>query len=65
MPWTGRAEAKERRFWKAHDSADYLDWSKAQRVAIDFDMAIERQPDPQGDRVRVSMSSKFLRYKRY
>lgn len=33
--------------------------------AIDFDMAIERQPDPNGDRVRITMSGKFLPYKRY
>jgi cyanate lyase len=33
--------------------------------AIDFDMAVERQPDPKGDRVRLSMSGKFLPYKYY
>jgi len=33
--------------------------------AIDFDMAVERQPDPKGDRVRVTMSGKFLPYKRF
>src|SRR5215813_6768968 len=33
--------------------------------AIDFDLAIERQPDPKGDRVRISMSGKFLPYKYY
>src|SRR5580658_10456617 len=33
--------------------------------AIDFDMQIERQPDPKGDRVRLSMSGKFLPYKYY
>ena len=33
--------------------------------AIDFDMAIERQPDQKGDRVRVTTSGKFLPYKRY
>jgi len=33
--------------------------------AIDFDMAIERQPDPKGDRVKVTMSGKFLTYKEY
>jgi len=33
--------------------------------AIDFDMAIERQADPKGDRVRVTMSGKFLHYKEY
>ena len=33
--------------------------------AIDFDMAIERQPDQKGDRVKVTMSGKFLAYKEY
>ena len=33
--------------------------------AIDFDMAIERQPDPKGDRVKITMSGKFLQYKEY
>ena len=31
--------------------------------AIDFDMTMERLPDPKGDRVRISMSGKFLPYK--
>jgi len=33
--------------------------------AIDFDMEIERQPHPKGDRVRITMSGKFLPYKYY
>ncbi len=33
--------------------------------AIDFDMAIERQPDPKGDRVKLVMSGKFLPFKYY
>ena len=33
--------------------------------AIDFDMAIERQPDPEGDRVKLTLSGKFLPYKEY
>ena len=27
-------EAEERAFWETHDSAEYLDWSKAQKVAL-------------------------------
>lgn len=27
-------EAEERAFWEKHDSADYLDWSKAQRAVL-------------------------------
>ena len=33
--------------------------------AIDFSMDIQRQPDPKGDRVHISMSGKFLPYKTY
>ena len=33
--------------------------------AIDFDMAIERLPDQKGDRVKVTMTGKFLQYKEY
>jgi cyanate lyase len=31
--------------------------------AIDFHMDIQREPDPKGDRVRITMSGKFLPYK--
>ena len=27
-------EAEERAFWEAHDSADYVDWSRAERVRL-------------------------------
>lgn len=27
-----KTEAAERKFWETHDSADYLDWSKAKRA---------------------------------
>jgi cyanate lyase len=33
--------------------------------AIDFDMAIDRQPDQKGDRVKLTLSGKFLPYKEY
>jgi len=33
--------------------------------AIDFNMEFEREPNPKGDRVRVSMSGKFLPFKYY
>jgi predicted DNA binding CopG/RHH family protein len=29
-----RSEAEERRFWDTHDSGDYVDWSKAERVRL-------------------------------
>ena len=33
--------------------------------AIDFDMSVECQPDPKGDRVKLTLSGKFLPYKEY
>jgi cyanate lyase len=33
--------------------------------AIDFDMTIERQPDSKGDRVKLTLSGKFLPYEEY
>ena len=27
-----KSEAEERQFWETHDSTDYIDWSKAERV---------------------------------
>jgi predicted DNA binding CopG/RHH family protein len=29
-----KTEAEERKFWEMHDSADYVDWSKAERVRL-------------------------------
>jgi cyanate lyase len=33
--------------------------------AIDFKMDLSREPDPNGDRVRINLSGKFLPYKTY
>ncbi len=33
--------------------------------AIDFNMDVQREPDPKGDRVKITMSGKFLPYKTY
>ncbi len=33
--------------------------------AIDFDMQLERLPNPKGDRVKITMSGKFLPYRYY
>jgi cyanate lyase len=34
-------------------------------IEEEFGVEIERQPDPKGDRVRITMSGKFLPYKYY
>jgi cyanate lyase len=48
--------------WKAMIEEEFGDGIMS---AIDFDMTMERQPDPKGDRVKLVMSGKFLGYKRY
>src|SRR5581483_8582975 len=48
--------------WKALIEEEFGDGIMS---AIDFDMQIERQPDPKGDRVKLTMSGKFLPYKYY
>lgn len=29
-----KSEAEERAFWEAHDSSDYVDWTKADRMRL-------------------------------
>src|SRR5262245_34374237 len=48
--------------WKALIEEEFGDGIMS---AIDFDMMIERQPDPKGDRVKMSMTGKFLPFKYY
>ncbi len=48
--------------WKALIEEEFGDGIMS---AIDFDMALERQSDPNGDRVKITLSGKFLPYKRY
>jgi cyanate lyase len=48
--------------WKALIEEEFGDGIMS---AIDFDMEIERLPNPKGDRVKIVMSGKFLPYKYY
>ena len=48
--------------WKALIEEEFGDGIMS---AIDFDIAIERQANPKGDRVKITMSGKFLPYKYY
>ena len=48
--------------WKALIEEEYGDGIMS---AIDFDMVMERLPNPKGDRVKITMSGKFLPYKYY
>jgi cyanate lyase len=48
--------------WKALIEEEFGDGIMS---AIDFDMQIDREANPKGDRVKVTMSGKFLPYKYY
>jgi cyanate lyase len=48
--------------WKALIEEEFGDGIMS---AIDFDLAMERVANPKGDRVKITMSGKFLPYKYY
>ncbi|MGD0109659.1 MAG: cyanase [Rhodopila sp.] len=48
--------------WKALIEEEFGDGVMS---AIDFDMQIDREANPKGDRVKITMSGKFLPYKYY
>jgi cyanate lyase len=48
--------------WKALIEEEFGDGIMS---AIDFDLEMERLPNPKGDRVKITMSGKFLPYKYY
>jgi cyanate lyase len=48
--------------WKALIEEEFGDGIMS---AIDFEMQMEREPNPKGDRVKIGISGKFLPYKRY
>jgi cyanate lyase len=48
--------------WKALIEEEFGDGIMS---AIDFDMQMERLPNPKGDRIKITMSGKFLPYKYY
>jgi cyanate lyase len=48
--------------WKALIEEEFGDGIMS---AIDFDMKIDREPNAKGDRVKISMSGKFLPFKYY
>jgi cyanate lyase len=54
--------------WKALIEEEFGDGTQTAdgiMSAIDYDMTVEKVPDPKGDRVKIVMTGKFLHYKRY
>ena len=60
-------EVDERQFWETHDSTDYLDWSKAQRVRLPAlkpsSTAISlRLPVPLLERIKIAANKRDVPY---
>jgi predicted DNA binding CopG/RHH family protein len=60
-------EAEERQFWENHDSTDYVDWNKAQRVRLPnlkpTSAAISlRLPLPLLERIKVAANKRDVPY---
>jgi predicted DNA binding CopG/RHH family protein len=60
-------EAEERQFWENHDSTDYVDWNKAQRVRLPSlkptSAAISlRLPLPLLERIKVAANKRDVPY---
>ena len=64
---TFRNEDAEREFWASHDSADYIDWRKAQRVALtrlkpSSQTISLRLPRPMLDRLKLLANKRDVPY---
>ena len=60
-------EAEERKFWETHDSTDYVDWSKAQRMRfpnLKLSTTAISLRLPQGllDRIKVAANMRDVPY---
>ena len=53
-----RSEAEERKFWETHDSADYVDLSKARRVRFpNLKLSKPSTPTPKVDAALIVRSA--------
>jgi cyanate lyase len=50
---------------QVHGTIDPEEFDNGIMNAIDSDLSIEREPDPKGDRVKLTLSGKFLPYNEY
>lgn len=62
-----KSEAEERAFWETHDSADYVDWSKARvatlpNVKPTTTTISLRLPDALLDRIKVEANKRDMPY---
>jgi predicted DNA binding CopG/RHH family protein len=61
-----RSEAEERQFWETHDSSEYIDWSKAERVRFpnlkSSTTAISLLPATLLERIKVAANKRDVPY---
>ena len=60
-------EVEERRFWETHDSTEYVDWSKAQRVRfpnlkLSTTSISLRLPQDLLDRIKIAANKRDVPY---
>lgn len=62
-----KSEAEEKEFWESHDSADYLDWSQAQRASFSklkpsTKTISLRLPEALLDRIKIEANKRDMPY---
>lgn len=62
-----KSETEEREFWETHDSADYLDWSQAQRASFpklkpSTKTISLRLPEALLDRIKIEANKRDMPY---
>jgi len=62
-----RDEAEEKQFWETHDSTDYVDWTKAERVRLPnlkpSSTSISlRLPVPLLERIKIAANKRDMPY---
>ena len=62
-----QTEAQERRFWESHDSAEYVNWSQAERVRLpnlkpSTQTISLRLPTPLLERIKIEANKRDVPY---
>ena len=60
-------EAEERKFWETHDSTEYLDWTKAEKVRLPYlkpsSTSISlRLPNGLLERIKIAANKRVVPY---
>ena len=57
-----KSEAEERAFWESRDSADYVDWNKAERVRSTTKAISLRLPVDLLERIKIAANKRDVPY---